>query len=850
MRNLNGGLFEVHRLEENYPMIDIPDEAFENLFAFFDQYEWTLDIRPLRNDREINPDVLGYIFEKYINQKEMGAYYTKEDITEYISKNTVLPHLFDVAEKKCAVAFQPNSALWRLLRDDPDRYIYPAVRRGVIDESGEVIPESTLPGFVQEGMHDPKARMFNKQYNLSQAFIADGNGNNLGLPTETWREYVARRQRCLELREKLQDGAIHQINDFITYNLNIRQFAEDAIDTCEGPELLRAFYQAISSVTVLDPTCGSGAFLFAALNILEPLYEACLERMQAFVEDLERSGERHSPKKFEDFRKVLAEVERHPNRAYFILKSIIVNNLYGVDIMEEAVEICKLRLFLKLVAQVDNVKHLEPLPDIDFNIRAGNTLVGFVSLEEIHRAAEREMSGQGRLVFGETEKALRRIEEDAEIVERAFQKFHEMQTEHGMDAREFVAQKQELRLRLKRLAEELDRYLAREYSVSVGANGHSPTFEKWRKSHQPFHWFVEFYGIMHQGGFDAIIGNPPWVEFAKIKRQYIPKGLTTFECNNLWAYVVERSYVILAKGARLGLIVPMSLVCTERMVKIQKLVRAAGISWLSNFESDSNPGQLFGGVKQNVTILVSKYTQEYQVCTTRLMRFFREFRDSVFPVIEFAAGNDDNPIGFGFPKVSTGLELQVLSKMFSNPKLAAQAKDADARPVLVHRIAHYYIKCFDFIPYFRSDRDGVKKSEDYKEYFFASPVEQYVAAVNSNTFYFYWQVFFDAFKAGKLCVESFPFGKPEKRGIQQQLVNLSKKLMQDMKINATRLRAQYAATGRVEYDQFYPRKSKAIIDEIDCVLAEHYGFTDDELDFIINYDIKYRMGMEAEEGDD
>ena len=49
---------------------DIPDEAFERLFGFFNQYEWHLDTRPLRNDREINPDVLGYIFEKYINQKQ------------------------------------------------------------------------------------------------------------------------------------------------------------------------------------------------------------------------------------------------------------------------------------------------------------------------------------------------------------------------------------------------------------------------------------------------------------------------------------------------------------------------------------------------------------------------------------------------------------------------------------------------------------------------------------------------------------------------------------------------------------------------------------------------------------
>ena len=139
------------------------------------------------------------------------------------------------------------------------------------------------------------------------------------------------------------------------------------------------------------------------------------------------------PQKFADFRRTLAEIDKHPNRRYFILKSIIVNNLYGVDIMEEAVEICKLRLFLKLVAQVDRVKDLEPLPDIDFNIRPGNTLVGFVSVDEIDALQRATLSGQGQLVFGETEKAIRRIEEEAEIVERAFQKFHEMQTDlrHG-----------------------------------------------------------------------------------------------------------------------------------------------------------------------------------------------------------------------------------------------------------------------------------------------------------------------------------------------------------------------------------------------------------------------------------
>jgi len=49
--------------------------------------------------------------------------------------------------------------------------------------------------------------------------------------------------------------------------------------------------------------------------------------------------------------------------------------------------------------------------------------------------------------------------------------------------------------------------------------------------------------------------------------------------------------------------------------------------------------------------------------------------------------------------------------------------------------------------------------------------------------------------------------------------------------------------------EFYPKYSKPIIDEIDKVLAQHYGFTDEELDFIINCDIKYRMGKELDTED-
>jgi hypothetical protein len=72
-------------------------------------------------------------------------------------------------------------------------------------------------------------------------------------------------------------------------------------------------------------------------------------------------------------------------------------------------------------------------------------------------------------------------------------------------------------------------------------------------------------------------------------------------------------------------------------------------------------------------------------------------------------------------------------------------------------------------------------------------------------------------------------------------------LNNDLNNNINVAEYKYANRGYVKFAQFFPKKSKPIIDEIDKVLAKHYGFTDEELDFIINYDIKYRMGDELNE---
>ena len=438
---LNGGMFEVHKLEVKYPNIDIPDSVFEDLFAFFDQWRWHLDTSMTATGRDINPDVLGYIFEQYINDRaQMGAYYTKEDITEYIARNTLVPWLFNETAKKSPAVFKTNGFVWQFLRDSADRYIFPAMRKGV---------DLPLPEEIEKGVAvEPQATLRARRAEWNKPAASEH-----ALPTEIWRETVARRQRCQELRNRIAAGEITDFNDFITCNLDIRTFAEDLLSQTTDHLFVRHFYDALSRVTVLDPTCGSGAFLFAALNILEPLYEICLTRMQ---EDW--------PEKFKDELSAL-KTKYHGNLKYCIYKSIILRNLYGVDIMREATEIARLRLFLKMVAVVDvdemaDNLGLDPLPDIDFNIRCGNTLVGFANPQGVKDA----ILPPDELAL-ETE-AYDKVEAKAADKSDLYERFKSLQqTAEGSP--EFYDAKKKLNAKLAVLNDELDRAMAqRQYSIN------------------------------------------------------------------------------------------------------------------------------------------------------------------------------------------------------------------------------------------------------------------------------------------------------------------------------------------------------------------------------------------------
>ncbi len=828
---LNGGLFEVHDLERDNPDIHIPDEAFSQIFDFFDAYQWHLDDRPLRNDNEINPDVLGYIFEKYVNQKQMGAYYTKEDITGYISRNTILPFLFDRAQKECAIAFKPGGGVWRLLPDEPDRYVYPAVRHGItydIHKGKTLADKRELPQEIAAGLQDVSQRG-----GWNQTAPPD-----YALPTETWREHVARRQRYEEVHAKLAGGEVTSINDLITYNLDIETFAQDVMTGSEGPELVRAFWKAMSQVSVLDPTCGSGAFLFAALNILEPLYTACLEVMRGFLDDLERSQRKHGPERLRDFRKVLRQVDEHASERYFILKSIIIDNLYGVDIMEEAVEICKLRLFLKLVAELERYEQIEPLPDIDFNIRAGNTLVGFTTLKEIQDAFAATPEGQQRMLYAEDATKLRRIEEDAAIADRAFGKFRDMQTEHGMDAGEFTDAKRELRNRLNDLREELDRYLAGEYGVEADDER---AYGQWRESHQPFHWFAEFYGIMCSGGFDVIIGNPPYLATSKVRKSYTLRSYDTQSCSDIYACVTERSEGLLRKDGRVGMIVPLSLGFSSDFDICRRLLLSRyRHNWFSSFGRIPSALFNFDVRVRNIVHLSHRGGGDANSATytTRLHRWFEKARPVLFSTLEYVPFHP--PLWkYRIPKLNSHPLASAFETALQRNKILQHVLSKKPTKHVLHykQTAYNWLAFSPEVPPATLNGRPVPQTMTGSIYFLdATTHDLGMLIANGKLMLIFWLAVGDDFHVTRWNVEEFPFdfdrlSEETIKAIRREKHRLEKAMEAALqfKLNAGRRVGNYNLA-----------KCRDVTDKVDILFAKSFGFEEvmEDIDLYYTQTIK------------
>ena len=430
----------------------------------------------------------------------------------------------------------------------------------------------------------------------------------------------------------------------------------------------------------------------------------------------------------------------------------------------------------------------------------------------------------------------KRIEEAVESVDKGFMLFQQMQDEFGMNAAAFREQKRVLSERLQTLRVQLDRFLATDYDKK---NLRSETvFEKWRESHQPFHWFVEFFGILDGGGFDVIIGNPPYVELSDIIGRYSIQQLSLVQTGNLYSLCLERFTQLLHRTARLGAIVPISSISTPRMLPLMQLLQRHFYPLhLSNFAV--RPGKLFVGVDMNLTIIVGKRlskTRGDALFSSAINRWNERARPTLFPNLSFAP-TELIESGLALAKTGSDRSADLLNKISQYPSLARHRSESPgADKVYYHSGGRYFRKCI---------REQL--SNEYKP---LNLGERICRCRNMPAFVVALLLVLDRVfgllprdeggyrrnaRSRLLCVASAEMSR-----------SLATRLLEDLWKHAERRTRNRMDGTQQEEVNFHVGMSKPIIDEIDSALAKHYGLSPDELDFIANYDAKYRFADNGE----
>lgn len=620
---LNGGLFAQNTLELTME-ISIPDDIFKSIFKFFDSFTWHLDTRPTGVENEINPEVIGYIFEQYINftadgKKKDGAYYTKHDVTGHMLTQTLVPRILD----ECLKAGLDFSLL---LVDQPHRYIHDELLVGYSSETSRWLEvDSNLESIFNS---DPET-----WHLLDDSKPVPG----ICLPDETWVEVFYRRARVDALLQRLATGDISTVNDLLTLNLNIQNLLSDLIDSLDQYDTAMELWQRISDLSVIDPTCGSGAFLFAALEVFEDVYGKLL----SILLDLE-SKEDASVRTFTEL------VTAHPNHRYFIRKHVAMRNLFGTDLMPGAIETAKLRIFLALAACLETVGEIEPLPDLDFNLKVGNLVVGFQNLEDLDRVREGDVGAQK--VLDDLEVLIRTYEAD-------YAAFQELNQNNDKSA-------QSLKVALRETANVLRRVADGIFYDILGLP--ESDFENWVANFRPFHWFAEFPSVIARGGFDVVVGNPPYIampkKVAKNHKLNGVIGFSTLDCPNFYAVCYERSLSLTHPQGRHSFVVMLNLSFGDDFKILREIInKRQNTQWWSTY--DQLPQGLFSVAAVRNTILtlgpgeVVRHVTHHQIFTVAS----RSWLFANLEYFECPASLKDSPVRAGVASKLAGelLKLQL-----------------------------------------------------------------------------------------------------------------------------------------------------------------------------------------------
>lgn len=323
---------------------------------------------------------------------------------------------------------------------------------------------------------------------------------------------------------------------------------------------------------------------------------------------------------------------------------------------------------------------------------------------------------------------------------------------------------------------------------------------------------------------------------------YSPRNYTTASTNNLYSLVLERCEK-LTKG-RQGYIIPISSVATEGYLDLQRILLAREM-WFSSF--DDRPAHLFDGLNTLSILIMSKYIPKPSVISSRLNRWNAEERNVLFSTLRLQV-SPHSPLPGCVPRIGSAMDSAIWEKLFARKENLASALSAHGRSITYYsRKVNSFLQILDFVPEVRDGRGSLRPPSEFKEMKFdvASHAAAAFCVLNSSLFRWFMDAVSDGSHLNRRETNQFPFDPNRAAELLGEFVMLAKRLSSDLKAHSFK-RVMAYKHDKLTVQCIVPKFSKPIIDEIDRVLARHYDLTSYELNYILHYDIKYRLGREED----
>jgi predicted RNA methylase len=529
--------------------------------------------------------------------------------------------------------------------------------------------------------------------------------------------------------------------------------------------------------TILDPACGSGAFPCGVMN-------AILNRID--------------PQKF------LTQSERFQKKL-----TILQNVIYGVDIQPMAVQIAMLRLFLSLLQEVQPHPQeynfgIESLPNLDYKFVVADTLVGIDCsglFFNAHQVLFNEILALKRDYFGES------------------------------NAEKRSGLRERIRIMENELAEKSD---SRDIKALCQWNHsdtiHSPCFDS--------RWM---FGVEN---FDIVIGNPPYgARLSESQKKFCRKHYQSVKTIkgkqkgslDSFSLFIEHGFHAVKQNGHVNFIVPLSAISSDSMTALHDLLfKKCGQIKVSSYSD--RPRQIFVDGHRPISILFlqKSETRCKSILTTKLMRWFPQLSlQDLIDSLEFTESQKHYKYGC-FARIGTETESHILSKIYAAENVPLSDLLSESGSPLYYRNADG--------GYYSLVLNHSTQSKYESEIFFDKKFVNVIGAFLSSNLYFWHQkVYSDNYHLKRADIETFPIPLSKiSDDVIKTLNNLYALYVRNVeKCSITRATNAYSATKVIkEYKLMNARYHAHLIDDVICPL---YGLTDEEREFVRDFEIKFRI---------